>query len=149
MKCPFCASPESAVKDSRSAGNGLSVRRRRFCLSCGGKFTTLEKIRLKKFLVVKKNGNKREFDKNKIYKSISVAVRKRNIFDEEINRIVDKIEMEIEGKGLREISSKQIGELIMAELKSIDEVSYIRFASVYKHFKNAKDFTDFISKLEK
>ncbi len=144
MHCPFCNFADSSVKDSRTDSSGLSVRRRRVCLSCGAKFTTFEKVRLRKCIVVKRSGNRREFDKSKIYRSISIAVRKRNIFDDKINELVDKIEAEIESKNLGEISSKQIGELIMRELKFIDEVSYVRFASVYKHFNSAKDFTDFI-----
>lgn len=148
MRCPFCMNPETIVKDSRSTDEGKSIRRRRMCCSCGGKYTTFEKAEMRKVFVIKRSGYKRPFDKEKIRYSISMAMRKRNFTEDDINDIADRVVLEIESGSAREINSRKIGNLIMRELAKVDQVAYIRFASVYKDFCNAQDFAKFIGKIE-
>ena len=149
MKCPFCDSPDTNVKDSRNTDEGKVVRRRRHCSNCGGRFTTFERIQIRELIVVKRSGAKRPFDRTKIEKSIITALRKRNFSDKQIEALSDKIILELESGSTKEIPTRKIGKLIMDELAKVDPVAYIRFASVYKDFANIEDFTRFIGKLQK
>lgn len=148
MQCPFCSTEDTNVKDSRTTDEGKVVRRRRQCEKCGGRFTTFERLQIRELAIVKRSGSKRPFDRNKVRKSIATAMRKRNFDDKQIEEITDRIVLEIESSSSREIPSRKIGNLIMQELAKIDEVAYIRFASVYKDFANAQDFAKFISKIK-
>ena len=149
MKCPFCDSPDTSVKDSRNTDEGKIVRRRRHCGNCGGRFTTFERIQIRELIVVKRSGAKRPFDRTKIEKSIITALRKRNFSDKQIEALSDKIILELESGSTKEIPTRKIGKLIMDELAKVDPVAYIRFASVYKDFAKIEDFTRFIGKLQK
>ena len=148
MKCLYCGYEESKVIDSRSADENNSIRRRRECLKCGKRFTTYETIETIPLLVIKSNGQRQPFDPAKIRTGIIKACEKRPISLSQIDEIIDNIEKQISGSLDREISSKQIGELVMQELKKLDEVAYVRFASVYKKFKDVSTFLDFISNFE-
>jgi len=149
VKCPFCESNKTIVKNSRDSDEGKIVRRRRECETCKNRFTTFESIQLKKTNVIKRSGFKKPLDRSKILKSISTAARKRNISNEEIDTITDRICLKLQNSNEKEISSKTIGQMIMQELAKIDQVAYIRFASVYKDFTNLNDFIKFINKLKK
>lgn len=149
MKCPFCDFLDTAVKDSRISDAGLRVRRRRFCPNCNAKFSTYETPQLKEIYVIKRSGAKKIFQKSKIYNSIATAMRKRNTEDQQIEKIVNKICGILESNKETEIHTRKIGELILAELASIDEVAYIRFASVYKDFMTVQDFSKFINQIKK
>lgn len=148
MKCPFCQSTDISVKDSRDTNEGKVIRRRRHCANCNGRFTTFERIQIRELVVIKRTGAKRPFDRSKILKSITTALRKRNITDEAIEIVTDKIVVELESSSSKEINSRMIGKLIMQELAKIDPVAYIRFASVYKDFATAQDFAKFINKIK-
>jgi transcriptional repressor NrdR len=147
MKCPFCLSANSVVKDSRDTEDGSAVRRRRHCDDCKARFTTMEKVQLRELWVIKKSGAKRILDREKIHNSIATALRKRNISENIVANLINIIMKNLESNTSREIHTSQIGEMIMEELLKIDHVAYIRFASVYKEFKSAKDFAKFISKI--
>lgn len=144
MKCPFCLESDTSVKDSRESDEGKAIRRRRECKKCNKRFTTFEQIQLREIVVVKRSGKKRPFDRTKIFKAITTALRKRNFTDEDIEKISNKISLELEISGEKEIPTRKIGTLIMEELAKIDHVAYIRFASVYKDFSSAADFAKFI-----
>ena len=146
MRCPFCFADDTQVKDSRPADDKLSIRRRRVCNECGMRFSTVERTQLKELIVIKKNGEKRPFDREKIAKSIKMAIRKRQISDEKIELIISSLVRQFELLGDAEISTSIIGESIMQELSLIDQVAYVRFASVYKEFNTAADFESFINK---
>ena len=148
MRCPYCSNDDSQVKDSRSTEDNTAVRRRRFCDKCGSRFTTFERVQLRDLIVIKKNNQKEIFDRDKIFRSISLALRKRNIDQDRIERIVNGIVRKLENSGETEIKSSLIGELIMEALSNLDQVAYVRFASVYKNFREAKDFEDFLGNLE-
>ena len=148
MKCPFCQSADNVVKDSRQTDEGKVIRRRRSCLKCNGRFTTFERVQLRELIIVKKSGAKRPFDRVKILKSITTALRKRNFLEEEIEEIANRITLEVESSNSKEVQSQMIGKLIMQELAKIDQVAYIRFASVYKDFSTAQDFAKFIGKIK-
>ena len=148
MKCPFCLKTETFVKDSRDTEDGYVVRRRRYCSKCSGRFSTFERVQLRELVVVKRSGIKKAFDRDKIYKSIATALRKRNISDEIITEITNRVVFELESNNIREIQTRKIGELIMQELAQVDQVAYIRFASVYRDFTNAQDFAKFVSKIK-
>ena len=147
MKCPFCNEKNTFVKDSRNTDDSKVTRRRRQCVKCNGRFTTFDRIQLRELIVIKRTGIKRPFDRSKILKSITTALRKRNFSEEEIDKLTDNIVLELESSYKGEIKSRQIGRLIMQELAKIDHVAYIRFASVYKDFSTAQDFAKFISKI--
>ncbi len=149
MKCPFCGSKDTSVKDSRGSDSGLSIRRRRICPECNARFSTYETPQLKEIYVIKRSGTKKEFQKSKIYNSIATAMRKRNAEDQQIEKIVNKICGILESNKETEIPTRKIGELILAELANIDEVAYIRFASVYKDFMTVQDFSKFINQIKK
>jgi transcriptional repressor NrdR len=148
MKCPFCGYPDTQVKDSRNADDDTAIRRRRECPECGQRFTTFEHVQLRDMLVVKKNGERVMFDRDKLAKSIFLAVRKRPISSERVEKVVNSIQRRLESTGETEILSTQIGEMVMESLSKLDRVAYIRFASVYKDFRETKDFEDFLADLE-
>lgn len=149
MKCPFCGCEETQVKDSRNTDDNSSVRRRRECPECGSRFTTFERVQLRELVVVKKNGEKTLFDRDKLEKSISLAVRKRPISTERVEKIVNSLQRKFESTGESEITTEQIGESVMDTLSHLDNIAYIRFASVYKDFRNIKDFEEFVATIEK
>jgi transcriptional repressor NrdR len=148
MRCPFCGHDDTQVKDSRPAEDAAAIRRRRFCASCGQRFTTVERVQLRELYVMKADGRRVLFDREKLNRSITIALRKRPVDDERIDRIVNGIVRRLEASGETEIPSKQIGELVMDTLKEVDEVAYVRFASVYRDFREAKDFENFLGSLE-
>jgi len=143
MRCPFCSHDDSQVKDSRPSEDGNAIRRRRQCEGCGARFTTFERVQLRELTVVKSEGRREAFDRTKLERSIAIACRKRPIAPERIERLVSGIQRQIETSGESEIAAKQVGEMVMTGLKTLDSVAYIRFASVYKDFTEAKDFEDF------
>jgi len=140
MRCPFCGSENSQVKDSRPSDENSAIRRRRICSDCGGRFTTFERVQLRDLVVVKKSGRKVPFNRDKLSRSIEVALRKRPIEPERIERLVTGLVRQLESSGETEISSAEIGELVIAALRELDPVAYVRFASVYRDFKDAADF---------
>ena len=148
MRCPFCSHENSQVKDSRPSDDNTSIRRRRFCEKCGSRFTTYERIQLRDLIVIKKNNQKEIFDRDKIFRSISLALRKRITDQDKIESIVNAIVRRLENSGETEIKTSIIGELIMDTLLNIDQVAYVRFASVYKNFREARDFENFLGNLE-
>jgi transcriptional repressor NrdR len=143
MRCPFCGHDDSQVKDSRPTEDNSAIRRRRQCEACGGRFTTFERIQLRELTVVKTEGKREPFEREKLERSLSVACRKRPVDSVQIEKLASGIQRQLETLGESEIESKRIGEFVMAGLKSLDSVAYIRFASVYKDFSEAKDFEDF------
>ncbi|MEM7043285.1 MAG: transcriptional regulator NrdR [Pseudomonadota bacterium] len=147
MQCPFCGSDDNQVKDSRPVEDGGAVRRRRHCNACGARFTTFERIQLRELMVVKRDGDKAPFDRDKLKRSISIACRKRGVEEEKIERIVNGIVRELEISGETEIDTRRLGRLAMERLAELDEVAYVRFASVYEDFTDARDFERFIARL--
>jgi transcriptional repressor NrdR len=147
MRCPFCGHDDTQVKDSRPTEDNSAIRRRRFCPSCGSRFTTFERVQLRDLVVVKKNGQKEPFDRDKLARSIAIAVRKRPVEPERVERIVSGIVRRLESLGESEIPSTVVGEMVMDALSTLDPVAYVRFASVYRNFREAKDFEDFVGKL--
>ena len=148
MRCPFCSNEDSQVKDSRPTEDNTAIRRRRICDECGSRFTTFERIQLRDLVVLKSSGQKEVFDRDKMFRSISLALRKRNIDQEKIEKIVNAIVRKLENSGDTEIKTNLIGEYIMDALSRLDQVAYVRFASVYKDFREVKDFEDFLGNLE-
>ena len=143
MKCPFCSHEDSQVKDSRPTDDGAAIRRRRQCEGCGARFTTFERIQLREMNVVKSDGRREPFERSKLERSISVACRKRPVDPARIERLATAIQRQIETTGDSEIAAAAVGGMVMDGLKALDSVAYIRFASVYKDFTEAKDFEDF------
>ena len=148
MRCPFCSNEDTQVKDSRPTEDNTSIRRRRICDQCGSRFTTFERIQLRDLVVIKSKGQKENFDRDKMFRSLSLALRKRKVDSEKIEKIVNAIVRKLENSGETEIKSNIIGQLIMEALLHLDQVAYVRFASVYKNFREAKDFEDFLGNLE-
>jgi transcriptional repressor NrdR len=148
MKCPFCSNPDTQVKDSRPSEDALTIRRRRFCPSCNSRFTTFERVQLRELTVLKKNGERRIFDRDKLSRAISVATRKRPVNPDDVDRLVNSIVQRLESTGESEILSALIGEMVMEGLKDLDDVAYIRFASVYRNFREARDFEKFVGNLD-
>ena len=148
MRCPFCGHDDTQVKDSRPAEEGVAIRRRRFCASCGQRFTTVERVQLRDLFVVKSDGRRVLFEREKLARSITIALRKRPVDGDRIERVVNSIVRQLEASGDTDIPSAQIGELVMDTLKAVDEVAYVRFASVYRDFREAKDFEAFLGSLE-
>jgi transcriptional regulator NrdR len=144
MRCPFCGTDDTQVKDSRSSEDGAAIRRRRLCSSCGSRFTTFERIQLRDLIVIKRDGKKGVFDREKIVKSMEIALRKRKVDNEIIERAQNGIVRQLESSGENEIPSDLIGELVMNALSQIDHVAYIRYASVYRNFREASDFGKFV-----
>lgn len=149
MKCPFCGCDDTQVKDSRNADDNTSIRRRRECPECGSRFTTFERVQLRDLIVLKKNGEKVPFDRDKLAKSIYLSVRKRPVSEERVEKIVSSIQRRLELSGEGEIPSQTIGEYVMEALANLDHIAYIRFASVYKDFREVKDFEDFVDTIDK
>ncbi len=145
MRCPFCAYDNSQVKDSRPTEDNTAIRRRRQCDSCGARFTTFERVQLREITVVKSNGTRENFDRSKIDQSVSLACRKRGVAQERLDQLVSGVQRQIETMGESEVPAKAIGEMVMEGLRGLDTVAYIRFASVYRDFTEAKDFEDFAS----
>ncbi len=143
MRCPFCAHEDSQVKDSRPSEDGSSIRRRRQCEDCGARFTTFERIQLRELTVVKSENRREPYDRGKLERSVAIALRKRPVPQERIDKLLSSIQRQLETSGETEIASATIGEMVMDGLKALDTVAYIRFASVYKDFREAKDFEDF------
>lgn len=144
MRCPFCGQDDSQVKDSRPTEDGLAIRRRRACPGCGQRFTTIERVQLRELTVVKSDQRRVAFDREKLARSVRVALRKRPVTEERIERIVNGIVRQLESSGEAEIQSKFIGEMVMDALRAVDSVAYVRFASVYRNFRETKDFEAFI-----
>ncbi|MBI1954575.1 MAG: transcriptional repressor NrdR [Proteobacteria bacterium] len=145
MRCPFCSHSDTAVKDSRTADDQSSIRRRRFCPECGSRFTTYERIHLRDLTVIKKSGLRVPFDRDKLAASITTALHKRSIKPERVERVINSIVRRLETSGENDITTSSIGEIVMQALINLDPVAYVRFASVYKDFNDVKDFIDFIS----
>ena len=149
MKCPFCGCDDTQVKDSRNADDNTAIRRRRECPECGSRFTTFERVQLRDLIVVKKNGEKVMFDRDKLARSIDIAVRKRPVTAERVEKVVNSIQRRLEISGETEIPSTVIGEYVMEALANLDHIAYIRFASVYRDFREVKDFEDFVDTIDK
>eukprot|EP01037_Dinobryon_pediforme_P040785 gene40785-50145_t len=147
MRCPYCAGDDTQVKDSRPTEDGAAIRRRRVCSSCGGRFTTFERVQLRELTVIKRSGRRVAFDRDKLMRSVEVALRKRAVDPERVERMVSGIVRQLESLGEPEVTSEQIGELLMEGLKSLDDVAYVRFASVYRNFREAKDFEAVLDEL--
>jgi transcriptional repressor NrdR len=147
MRCPFCSSDETQVKDSRPTEDNTAIRRRRACAGCGARFTTFERVQLRELTVVKKDGQRTPFERDKLERSVNIATRKRPVDPDRIDRMINGIVRQLESSGDQEIPSDKIGELVMEGLAQLDSVSYVRFASVYKDFREAKDFEEFIGEL--
>ena len=147
MHCPFCGHEDTQVKDSRPADDGASIRRRRLCTNCGQRFSTVERVQLRELTVIKADGRRVPFDRDKLARSIRIAMRKRPVDDDRIERIVNGIVRQLEASGESEIASSQVGELVMETLKEVDAVAYVRFASVYRDFREARDFEAFLGSL--
>ena len=145
MRCPFCAHDDSQVKDSRPTEDNTAIRRRRQCDSCGARFTTFERVQLREVTVVKSSGTRENFDRSKLDQSVALACRKRGIAQERLDQLVSGVQRQIETLGDTEVSASTIGEMVMDGLRALDTVAYIRFASVYRDFTEAKDFEDFAS----
>jgi transcriptional repressor NrdR len=147
MRCPYCSSAETQVKDSRPSDDNTSIRRRRVCPDCGGRFTTFERVQLRELTVVKRSGKRIPFDRDKLLRSIDIALRKRPVEPERVERMINGIVRQLEGMGDGEIPSQTIGELVMEGLKNLDGVAYVRFASVYRNFRETRDFEALIGEL--
>ena len=145
MRCPFCAHNDTQVKDSRPTEDNSAIRRRRYCPNCGARFTTFERVQLRELTVLKKGGQREPFDRDKLMRSMRVALRKRPVEEDRVDRVVNGIVRRLESSGEVEIAVDSIGELVMEALLTLDKVAYIRFASVYRNFRETKDFEDFIT----
>lgn len=147
MRCPFCGDKETQVKDSRPAEDSVAIRRRRFCQACGGRFTTFERVQLRELVIVKRNGEKEEFNRDKLARSINISLRKRHISEEKVDQMINGIVRRLESSGESEVESNTIGQTVMDALAAIDAVAYVRFASVYRDFQEATDFEAFVSNI--
>jgi transcriptional repressor NrdR len=145
MRCPFCAHNDTQVKDSRPTEDNSAIRRRRYCPNCGARFTTFERVQLRELTVLKKGGQREPFDREKVLRSMRIALRKRPVEEDRVDRVVNGIVRRLESSGEVEIEVDNIGELVMEALLTLDKVAYIRFASVYRNFRETKDFEDFIT----
>jgi transcriptional repressor NrdR len=146
MRCPFCGELESQVKDSRPSEDGAAIRRRRMCPSCGGRFTTFERVQLRELTIVKRSGRRTPFDREKLMRSIGIALRKRPVDPDRVEKMVSGIVRQLESLGETEIPSHVVGEMLMKALKALDEVAYVRYASVYRDFRETQDFARFLGK---
>jgi transcriptional repressor NrdR len=145
MRCPFCGEPESQVKDSRPSEDGATIRRRRLCPECGGRFTTFERVQLRELTILKRSGRRAPFDREKLVRSISTATRKRPVDPERVERMVNGIVRQLESMGETELASNVVGDMVMKALKTLDDVAYVRYASVYRDFRQTEDFARFLS----
>jgi transcriptional repressor NrdR len=148
MRCPYCASADTQVKDSRPAEDSASIRRRRVCPACGGRFTTFERVHLREIIVVKKSGRRAPFDRDKLVRSVEIALRKRPVEPERVERMISGVVRQLESLGEAEVESGRIGEMVIEGLRGLDAVAYVRFASVYRDFREARDFNALIDELE-
>ena len=148
MRCPFCGNDDTQVKDSRPADDGASIRRRRSCPACGNRFTTFERVQLRDLVVIKSDGRRVPFDRDKLARSVRIALRKRPFDEERIERIVNGIQRRLEVEADSEVTSRRIGDVVLDTLRDVDEVAYVRFASVYRNFREAKDFRAFLERIE-
>ena len=144
MRCPFCGNEESQVKDSRPSEDGAAIRRRRYCPACEGRFTTFERVQLRELTILKRSGRRTPFDRDKLARSISIAMRKRPVEPERVERMISAIVRQLESMGETELPSSTIGELVMKHLKQLDDVAYVRYASVYRDFRETQDFARFL-----
>jgi transcriptional repressor NrdR len=147
MRCPFCGNADTQVKDSRPTEDSAAIRRRRICPQCGQRFTTFERVQLRELTVLKRNGRRTPFDRDKLLRSVQIALRKRPVDPDRIDQMVSGIVRRLESSGDEEINSEMIGELVMDGLKQLDDVAYVRFASVYRNFRDPKDFEDVLGEL--
>jgi transcriptional repressor NrdR len=147
MRCPYCGADDTQVKDSRPTEDSNAIRRRRVCVECGGRFTTFERVQLRELAVLKKSGRRVPFDRDKLMRSVQVALRKRPVEPERVERMVSGIVRQLESRGEGEIPAEEIGLLVMDGLRNLDDVGYVRFASVYRDFREAKDFEAFVGEL--
>jgi transcriptional repressor NrdR len=147
VRCPFCSSPDSQVKDSRPSEDGAAIRRRRHCPECGGRFTTFERVQLRELVIVKRSGRRIPFDREKLMRSVQVALRKRPVDPERVEKMVSGIVRQLESMGETEIPSQLVGEKVMDGLKELDEIAYIRYASVWKDFRETSQFADLAKQL--
>ena len=147
MRCPFCGADDTQVKDSRPTDDRGAIRRRRFCANCAARFTTFERVQLRELTVVKKNGQREPFDRDKLARSIQISLRKRPVEGERVERVINSIVRQLESSGESDIPSDVIGELVMEALATLDQVAYVRFASVYRNFREAKDFETALAEL--
>lgn len=148
MRCPFCGHHDTQVKDSRPSEDGATIRRRRYCPVCDSRFTTFERVQLRELTIVKKDGERRGFDRDKIVRSMALALRKRPVDPEKVELAINQLVKKLETMGESDIPSGKVGELVMEALKSLDLVAYIRFASVYRDFREAKDFEQFVEQID-
>jgi transcriptional repressor NrdR len=144
MRCPFCGHLESQVKDSRPSEDGAAIRRRRACPECGGRFTTFERVQLRELTILKRSGRRSPFDREKLARSISIATRKRPVDQERVDRMINGIVRQLESMGETELPSSAVGEMVMKALKALDDVAYVRYASVYRDFRETSDFARFL-----
>jgi transcriptional repressor NrdR len=147
VRCPYCGGLDTQVKDSRPSDDNAAIRRRRVCPDCGGRFTTFERVQLRELTVVKRSGRRIPFDRDKLQRSVEIALRKRPVDAERVERMVSGIVRQLESSGEAEVPSETIGRLVMEGLKGLDDVAYVRFASVYRNFREAKDFEDLLGEL--
>ncbi len=148
MRCPFCGFDDTQVKDSRPTEDGGSIRRRRQCTSCGARFTTFERVQLRELMVVKSSGDRRPFEREKLLRSMRVALRKRPVDEEKLERVVNSVVRQLESLGESEITTRQVGAIVMDTLKALDHVAYVRYASVYRDFRTLEAFNDFVDSLK-
>ncbi len=147
MRCPFCGNEDTQVKDSRPTEDKSAIRRRRQCTNCAARFTTFERVQLRELTVLKSNGRRETFDRDKLLRSMTIALQKRPVDPERIERVVNGIQRRLESQGEAEIPAKFVGELVMDALAGLDQVGYVRFASVYRNFREARDFEEFVGSL--
>ena len=145
MRCPFCGHAESQVKDSRPSEDGAAIRRRRMCPECGGRFTTFERVQLRELIILKRSGRRSPFDRDKLVRSIMLAMQKRPVDPERVERMINGIVRQLESMGETELPSSTVGEMDIKALKSLDDVAYVRYASVYRDFKETSDFAKFLT----
>jgi transcriptional repressor NrdR len=148
MRCPYCGAIDTQVKDSRPTEDSAAIRRRRVCVECGGRFTTFERVQLRELTVLKRSGRRVPFDRDKLVRSVQVALRKRPVDSDRVERMISGIVRQLESRGEQEIPSEEIGQLVMEGLKNLDAVAYVRFASVYRDFREARDFQTFVGELK-
>lgn len=147
MRCPYCSNNDTQVKDSRPAEDNTAIRRRRYCPACAGRFTTYERIQLRELTLIKRNGRRVPFDRDKLARSVQIALRKRPVEPERVERMINGVVRRLENQGDGDIPAQQVGNYIMEGLKALDDVAYVRFASVYRNFREAKDFEELIDEL--
>ena len=148
MRGPYCGGLDTQVKDSRPTEEDASIRRRRACPDCGGRFTTFERVQLRELMVVKKNGRRAAFDRDKLHRSVAIALRKRDVAPERVERMINGVVRQLEAQGDADIPTGRIGELVMEGLKTLDGIAYVRFASVYRNFREAREFNAIVGELE-